>query len=32
LVHEDDVVEVIDRLEAQDERRIAVPLEDDGCE
>src|SRR5438034_5632545 len=29
-VDEDDVVEQVDRLEAQDERRVAVLLEDDG--
>jgi len=29
-VDEDDVIEMVDRLEAQDERRIAVVLEDDG--
>ena len=30
-IHEDDMVEQVDRLEAEHERRIAVLFEDDGC-
>jgi hypothetical protein len=31
-VDEDHVIELVDRLEAEDERRVAVLLEDDGRE